>query len=255
MTARLDAFADVPRRRRRDPLVVVGVIVLLAAVVFGGRWAWETFGTTWQAHRREAATLRDFTAAHPLPPRVGELRTDFNLAPTLRGGDVVGTLWVPAWAGTTGVHGENLDARTPIRRGMSDAVLNSGSAGTFDEAVDPPAVGNFSVGAHRRSYGDNFLHLDELVAGDAVVVETPDAWFVYEVTGASRVVRPDQRAEVLAPAPSGLPSGGRYLTLVTCHSVTRGAWGNDHRIVVHASAIGWLEHDAGVPPQLAVGTR
>ncbi|WP_125778063.1 class C sortase [Antribacter gilvus] len=240
------------RRRRPDPVKIVALVVLLGGLAVAGGWTWHNVGTTWMADRQEAGDLAAFSEAHPLPAAAGTLRTDLDAAPVptdLSG--TWGTLWVPSWAGTTGARGELMDARTPIKEGVTEAVLNTGAAGRFTQSDRPGQVGNTALAGHRRTHGDNFLHVDALVAGDTVVVETADAWYVYEVTGPAGLVEPQQGAEVVADAPSGLAPGGRYLTLVSCHSVTDGAWGNDHRIVVHASLVGWLEHDAGVPPELA----
>jgi len=245
------------RRRRFDAVSVLMLVVLLVGLGIAAKWAWDSFGTSWQADRQEAADLRDFTDAHPLPDGAADLRTDVDRAPAVRMGDgVVATLWVPSWAGTHGVHGDVLDARTPIKEGVTEAVLITGAAGHFTQSQGPGEVGNFALAGHRRTYGDNFLHVDDLVEGDALVVETPEAWFVYEVLAPGRLVEPDQGADVVGPVPVGLPDGGRYITLVSCHSVTEGEWGNDHRIVVHGTLTGWLEHDAGLPPELAaVATR
>jgi sortase A len=240
------------RNSRIDPVKIVAAVALLVGLAIAGNWVWHNFGTSWQANRTEAADLRDFTAAHPLSDTVGELRTDVENAPAQAPADgTIGTLWVPSWAGTRGVWGDWIDGRTPIKRGVTPEVLASGAAGHFLQSDEPGQVGNFALAGHRRSYGDNFLHVDALGKGDAIVVETPDAWFVYEVVGPPRLVTPDQGADVVGPAPDGLPAGGRYVTLVSCHSVVDGEWGNDHRIVVHGTMTGWMPHDAGRPPQLA----
>ncbi|WP_425956973.1 sortase domain-bontaining protein [Xylanimonas sp. McL0601] len=246
-----------PRRElHRDPVRIVALVALLIGLGTAGHWAWDTFGTSWRADGQAAADLRAFTDAHPLPNAAAQLRTDVDAAPSRAPSTgVIATLWVPSWAGTHGVHGDMLDARVPIKRGVTRAVLDTGAAGVFAQAQEPGQVGNFTLAGHRRTYGDNFLHVDDLVRGDTVVVETPEAWFVYDVVVPGYLVEPDQGADVVAPAPGGLPAGGRYLTLVSCHSVTDGEWGNDHRIVVHAELVGWVGHDAGMPEQLLHSER
>ncbi|MCL1871251.1 MAG: sortase [Promicromonosporaceae bacterium] len=244
-----------PRPRRRDPVRIVASVVLLAGLALAATWAWDYYGTSWQANRTAAAALRDFTLANPLPTNlVSALRTDLENAPTrprATDGAVIGTLWVPSWAGKAGTRGDVNDGRTPVKEGVTVRVLDSGAAGRFAEGQQPGEVGNVSLAGHRRTYGDNFLHVDALVPGDVVVIETPDAWFVYEVEVPGYLVAPQDGADVIGRAPHGLPDGGRYLTLVSCHSVVDGAWGNDHRIIVHARAVGWLPHGDGLPPQLA----
>ncbi len=238
--------------RRPDPVRLVAALVLVAGLAAVGTWAWQSYGTSWLADREEAATLDEFTAAHPLPTAVADgLRTDVENAPTADFPGLIGTLWVPSWTGAGGVHGDVNDGRTPIKEGVTEAVLASGAAGRFPQGVGPGEVGNFALAGHRRTYGDNFLHVDDLVVGDVAVVETPEAWYVYRVVDPPRLVLPEDGADVVEDAPHGLPAGGRYLTLVSCHSVTDGEWGNDHRIVVHAELTGWLARDEGLPPELA----
>ena len=242
------------RKFRRDPVRIVALVALLIGLGMAGRWVWTNFGTSWQADRQVTADLSAFTDTHPLTETPAQLRTDVDAAPSQAPSKgVIATLWVPSWAGTHGVQGDTLDARIPIKRGVTQAVLDTGAAGVFAQSQEPGQVGNFTLAGHRRTYGDNFLHVDDLVNGDAVVVETPEAWFVYEVIVPGYLVEPDQGADVVSPAPHGLPAGGRYLTLVSCHSVTDGAWGHDHRIIVHAQLVGWMEHDAGMPEVLRDG--
>ena len=54
---------------------------------------------------------------------------------------------------------------------------------------------------------------------------------------------------MIAPVP-GDPSVApteRYITLTTCHSLTTGEWGNDHRWIVHAKLSYWMPRSEGRP--------
>ena len=73
----------------------------------------------------------------------------------------------------------------------------------------PGQPGNAAIAGHRTTYGAPFNRLDELVAGDAILVTTSQGEFRYEVE-TSFVVRPDQ-SEVLDPTPDN------RLTLTTCN--------------------------------------
>ena len=39
----------------------------------------------------------------------------------------------------------------------------------------------------------------------------------------------------------------RYITLTTCHSLTTGEWGNDHRWIVHGKFSYWMPRTEGRP--------
>lgn len=81
----------------------------------------------------------------------------------------------------------------------------------------PGAVGNFVVSGHRTTYGAPFNRLDEVRAGDAVVIETRETFFTYRVS-AETVVDPSA-IEVTFPVP-GKPDAvptQRLLTFTTCN--------------------------------------
>jgi len=69
--------------------------------------------------------------------------------------------------------------------------------------------GNSAIAGHRTTYGAPFFRLDELVAGDEILVTTRQGEFTYEVSERI-VVRPSQN-EVLAA------TDDNRLTLTTCH--------------------------------------
>ncbi len=81
----------------------------------------------------------------------------------------------------------------------------------------PGEIGNVVLSGHRTTYGAPFNRFDELQPGDAVVLETRDMWFTYEVTG-SAIVAPTA-VEVTLPVP-GNPTATptkRLLTMTTCN--------------------------------------
>ena len=95
-----------------------------------------------------------------------------------------------------------------IVEGVGVAELKTGP-GHYPETPMPGQPGNAAIAGHRTTYGAPFNRLDELVAGDAILVTTAQGEFRYEVESAV-VVHPGQ-SEVLDPTPDA------RLTLTTCH--------------------------------------
>ncbi|MDQ3610435.1 MAG: class E sortase [Actinomycetota bacterium] len=81
----------------------------------------------------------------------------------------------------------------------------------------PGEIGNVVLSGHRTTYGAPFNRFDELQPGDAVVLETRDMWFTYEVTG-SQIVAPTA-VEVTLPVPGDADATPtkRLLTMTTCN--------------------------------------
>ncbi|MGV4981574.1 class E sortase [Streptomyces sp. NPDC001709] len=121
------------------------------------------------------------------------------------------------------LHIPKLDVVAPIAEGVSnEKVLDKGMVGHYGEAPLKTAMpdaktGNFGLAAHRNTHGEPFRYINKLQAGDAVVVETQDTYFVYKVTSMLPVTSPSNTS-VLDPVPrgSGFTQPGRYITLTTC---------------------------------------
>ena len=161
--------------------------------------------------------------------------------PELNGMDMVfGTMHVPAFDRT----------RFPLAEGVSlEKVLNVKGVGHYPETALPGQVGNFSVAGHRNTYGRPFEDIARLKPGDPIVVETGNAFYVYEVTS-HQVVNPDQN-EVIAPTP-GEPTvepTEAMLTLTACHPM----YSARERYIVHAKFAYWTDRADGIPEALAGG--
>ncbi|MGW3635608.1 class E sortase [Streptomyces sp. NPDC005122] len=109
-----------------------------------------------------------------------------------------------------------------IAEGVEKAsVLDHGLVGHYsrdqETAFPWQRVGNFAIAAHRITHGAPFSRLEEVRAGDEVVVETAYEYYVYRITGGIEEVSPTD-VDVLRPVPAGssFDSPGRYLTLTTC---------------------------------------
>ncbi|SEE90166.1 class E sortase [Streptomyces sp. Ag109_O5-10] len=121
------------------------------------------------------------------------------------------------------LHIPKLDVVAPIAEGVSNKkVLDKGMVGHYGEgalktAMPQDKTGNFGLAAHRNTHGEPFRYINKLAAGDAVVVETQDEYYVYKVTSMLPVTSPSN-VSVLDPVPkgSGFTQPGRYITLTTC---------------------------------------
>jgi sortase A len=73
--------------------------------------------------------------------------------------------------------------------GIRLATLDNGP-GHWPGTAMPGQVGNAVIAGHRVSHNADFRHLDDLVAGDEVVMTTDAGRFVYQVLS-SEIVKPD----------------------------------------------------------------
>ena len=121
-----------------------------------------------------------------------------------------------------------LDKHWVVVQGVSPADIRY-APGHYPDTAMPGEIGNFSMAGHRTKA--IFWDIDKLVAGDPIVVETADTWFVYKVTG-HEIVKPTA-VEVVAPVPDqpGTTPTQALLTLTTCNP----KFNNYQRLVVHAA--------------------
>ena len=73
--------------------------------------------------------------------------------------------------------------------GIRLSTLDNGP-GHWPGTAMPGQVGNAVIAGHRVSHHADFRHLDDLVAGDDVIMTTPSGRFVYKVIS-SEIVKPD----------------------------------------------------------------
>ncbi|MFF5186702.1 class E sortase [Streptomyces sp. NPDC000345] len=121
------------------------------------------------------------------------------------------------------LHIPKLDVVVPIAEGVSNKkVLDKGMVGHYGEgalttAMPGDKTGNFGLAGHRNTHGEPFRYINRLEAGDDIVVETQDEYFVYKMASLLPVTSPGNTS-VLDPVPpqSGFTGPGRYITLTTC---------------------------------------
>ena len=116
----------------------------------------------------------------------------------------------------------------PVSQGTSKSVLAQG-AGHYAGTAMPGQLGNFAIAAHRSSHDEPFAHIDDLVVGDKVYVETQTTWYVYTLTHDDPSLTPND-IWVVDPVPgkTGVSPTEKLLTMTTCTprygSTGRWAW-------------------------------
>lgn len=236
-------------------LVTLGLVVLL--FVF-----YEVYVTnfTADAHQRDVKKEYAQAVAQHRDPLHGQDKA------TLPAGKQV---ILPAGVGFANLYLPRLgrDFAKTVVQGTRETDLDKGPGHYVDTAA-PGQIGNFALAGHRVGKGEPFLNLDQLVPGDAVVVQTASRWYVYRVLGNDRtgdlgsldsqgvpgreVVEPSA-AEVLAPVPDhvGVPPTRALMTLTTCHP----KYTANKRMIVHAALARSVPVAAGVRPRELGGTR
>lgn len=251
-----------PRHRASGPraldrvLGVTGELMIAAGVLLGLFVVWQLFYTDVTADREQSQIVEDFvagiTAAEPettasAAPGVDVVETipaefQFTDDPPQMDqpahAETFAVMYVPRW-------GE--DYVKPIAQGVDKAqVLNVIGIGHYPDTAMPGELGNFAVAGHRTTYGKPFSDIDMLDLGDDVVVQTDEAWFVYEVVNHEIVLPTD--VQVIAPVPNqpGAEADGHYLTMTSCHPRFSAA----QRWIVHAELKYWAPVGHGVPAEM-----
>lgn len=140
------------------------------------------------------------------------------------------------------------DKPIPVLQGTTLDLLGRG-VGHYKDSALPGAVGNFAVAGHRKTHGEPFRYLDEMRAGDLIVVETADAWYTYREDRDPFIVEPTDLG-VVAPVPDhpdATPSR-KLITLTTCNPW----WASTQRMIVTGELVGRQPRSAGAPPALTV---
>ena len=216
-------------------LITVGVVVALFLV-------WQLWWTGFDANKKaEAHTVAFHETQVDSPKTEGTKHTEDPPVPDAAAyGETIGMLIVPKWYGVT-------NNNMPVIEGTGPDVLDQAAAGHYPDTQQVGEIGNFAIAGHRRTNGNSFLRIDTLEEGDEIIVATKDTWYVYTVSS-HEIVDPTQ-VDVIAPVPGDQEAQpvDRYITLTTCHSLTTGEWGNDHRWIVHGKFSYWMPRSEGRP--------
>lgn len=245
-------MAEHIRRRELSPgakflfglIGVVGELLITAAVFIALFAVWQLYYTSYKVEAPRQERIAHFAQQHaPKIVKIGEKRTDDPPAIQKPGWSAeYGILHVPSWDWM----------RISVTEGIDDVSLANGNSTHYEDSAQPGEIGNFSVAAHRRTYGDNFRWIDRLKEGDKVVVEAENSYYVYtfkwnQIVSAYdednyRVVSPVINDSTRLEVPTE-----RWMTMTTCHP----EWGNYERFIAHLKFEYWTPKDTGIPEDLA----
>lgn len=224
------------KRSKVTPLGVFGELLITAAVVLALYVAWQLWWTTMLVTPNLNQQIAGFQNANPTP--VVEVEPEHHTdAPPSVGevpyGEIYGVLHVPKWDWM----------QIPVVQGTGQELLDLGYAGHYEKTQQVGEIGNFALAGHRRTYGNNFRRVDILRPKDPLVVETKDAYIVYEMDS-SEIVDPSQ-SSVLLPVPNHPEEQPteRLMTLTTCHP----EYGNSERFIVYNKFAYWVAKADGKP--------
>ncbi|AOZ73391.1 hypothetical protein BK816_00085 [Boudabousia tangfeifanii] len=221
---------------------VLGELLITAAFVVGMFAVWQLFWTTFEVEAGRDQQVAAFEKTLPDAPKTvsNDIRTD---PPPPIGdvahGAVFATMYVPRWH----------MMQIPVAQGVDQYILDQAFAGHYVgqyPTAMPGELGNFSVAAHRRSYGNSFRRINTIQPGDPIVVETKDAYLVFHATD-HQIVLPSQ-SDVIAPVPGDWHASPteRLMTMTTCDP----EWGNSHRYIQHLKFSHWVPRESGIPVEL-----
>lgn len=238
-----------PARRRAGHVVatVLGELLVTLGALVALFVVWQLWWTDVEAGREQRAVVEELdwsvdTEDAPTPAPTGGSDVapppDPPVLDEPAHATTFATLRVPRW-------GE--EYVRPVSQGTTRPdVLDVLGIGHYEGTAMPGEVGNFALAAHRTTYAKPFHLVEDLRVGDPLVVQTPDAWFVYRVTE-TRVVLP-RDVEVIAPVPGepGAEPTVAMMTLTTCHPM----FSARERFVVHAELDTWQPVADGLPSAL-----
>lgn len=158
-------------------------------------------------------------------------------ASELKNGAVFGIVRIPRLGGATWAK--------PVFEGVGLDVLAKG-LGHYPATQLPGEVGNVAIAGHRAGHGNPLIDIDAIQAGDVMVIETREAYFVYRAVR-HEIVNPT-RVDVLDPVPEqpGVRPTERWFTLTSCDP----RYGSTNRYIVFAVFEQKIPHDQGLPADL-----
>lgn len=235
-------------------LLTLGLVVLLFVV-------YEVYVTNYTADAHQRDVKKEYAQAVTVhrDPLKGQdkIKLPAGRQVILPAGEGFANLYIPRLG---------KDFAKTIVQGTRESDLDKGPGHYANTAV-PGQIGNFAMAGHRVGKGEPFLNLDQLVPGDAVVVQTASYWYVYRVLGDAttgklgtrdsqgvpgrEIVAPSQ-TQVIAPVPDhvGTEATRALLTMTTCHP----KYSADKRMIVHAALSRGIAVKAGLRPKELGGT-
>ena len=189
----------------------VGLFLLVAGFLVVGFWAYLVWGTAVGQHAAQARLATALTKRYATSPAPSPTSPKSTTAPNpsapngpfvwpqLGNGDPVARLVIP-----------RIGLDMVVVQGTDTADLREGP-GHYPSTPLPGQPGNVAIAGHRTTYAHPFYNLNELSAGDSILVTVPGHAWRY-VVRVQMVVAP---TDVAVSGP--LPEGGSWLTLTTCN--------------------------------------
>jgi sortase A len=175
----------------------IGKTLIFVGLVILGFVGYTLIGTNW-AESRHQNELRGQLQGVPEPAAIEASQpNDVAAPPAPPEGDAVAVIKIP-----------RIGVEKAVVEGVALPLLKRGP-GHYPGTPLPGQPGNAAIAGHRTTYGAPFFRLNEMQAGDPILVSTVQGQFLYEVREV-KAVKPSA-VEVL------LPSGDNRLTLTTCH--------------------------------------
>jgi sortase A len=206
-------------------LITMGLIVLLFA-------AYEVWGKAAIVNAEQNDLDRQLAQNFANQPS-GQPSTGLGqAAPPPLAGNALARLYIP-----------KLNKHWVVVQGVTQKDIRY-APGHYPDTAMPGEIGNFSVAGHRNRA--IFWDLDQLKAGDPIVVETAQVFYVYTVTQ-SHIVLPNA-VQVVAPVPNkpGTRPTQAMLTLTTCNP----KFNNYQRLIVHAQLGRTVQRSEGRPAEI-----
>lgn len=203
------------RVRRRLVLLPLMLLVLIT----GAGCSVEEQPISGSKLNTDAISVKTATTADLLEKSVSQLVVTFSAKKyqaTLQMKQRIGSIEIP-----------RIGIREWVIQGASTEELKLG-AGHMEETSIPGLGGNFAVAGDRVLYSAPFLRLEQLVAGDELIVHMPYGDFVYQVEIRTNVAPND----ISVISPRGYDS----VTLSTCDPV----WDLQTRIIIFARLVDTL---------------
>lgn len=183
--------------RLRSALSVIGATLTGTGVLILLFVAYQLWGTGVYEARAQDDLKAEFDAKLAAPATTTTTGTAAPEPPPAPTGEAVALIRIPKIG---------LDRHVVEGTGLADLRK---APGHYPSTPLPGELGNAAIAGHRTTYGAPFNRLDELTAGDEILVTTLAGSYTFKVEG-SQIVSPSH-VEVLAPTPVA------KLTLTTCH--------------------------------------
>ena len=223
---------------------IVGEILITAGLITGLYIAWQLWFTSWEANAQQADAVAAISADwEKSPNKIGEARYDdppaFEHVSEL--GTPIGIIHIPAF-------GKKWEY-TILEGTDKAAILDKGAFGHYKDTAFPGEIGNFAIAAHRNTYGAPMHYVEDLNAGDAIIIETKDAYYIYKIY--DRYPAKPSQGQVIWPVPNDAEASQepsrRLMTITTCHPYIGVAI---ERMITHAEYDHWVAREDGIPEEM-----